>query len=119
MLYRLLTVLTCSVSASSVPDDSQWQKKRSKLHNLLFGNHGSPSSRAETPEPTNDHEELQGTKSVNADSRSHVEEKSETQKKFEVLSQSSCSETMKTELDFGAEQQPSIKIENIEVINTD
>ena len=117
MLYHPLTIPTCSISASSVPDDSQWQKKRSKLHNLLFGNHGSPSSRAETPEPTNDHEEVQGTRSVNTDSRSHVEEKSE--KKFEVLSQSSCSETMKTELDFGAEQQPSIKIENIEVINTD
>ena len=39
-----------NVTAPAVPEDSQWQKKRSKLHNLLFGNHGNASPRDRTSE---------------------------------------------------------------------
>ena len=110
-----------SLSAVSVPEDSQWQKKRSKLHNILFGSHGSPSPRSGTPDNTNEQCERQGTSPrsqsegrCQSESRSGSENRSE--KEFEVRSPSSCdATTMKTELNFGTEKLLIIKTEPDEV----
>ena len=109
-----------------MPEDSQWQKKRSKLHNLLFGSHGNLSPRLGTPEPTSEQEEQldcgsnvvkqQPEVTVSMDEHSPEVESS---KNARVTAVAMETETVAmegaTEDEAVREPSPVVKVENVEV----
>ena len=109
-----------------MPEDSQWQKKRSKLHNLLFGSHGNLSPRLGTPEPTSEQEEQldhgsnivkeQPEVTASVDEYSPEVESSKNAK-VTIVAMETETAAMEgaTEDEAVREPSPVVKVENVEV----